>query len=64
MGIPICVLAMVLALEQDAVVEDLVVQPGSNALKVNRSPNPFFSHEGRGKEVTERCKGFLNDLWF
>ena len=53
---------MVLALEQDTVVKDLVVQPGSDALKVDHSPNSFYGHELGGEEVRDRRKGLLNDF--
>ena len=55
-------LAMVLALEQDTVVKDLVVQPGSDALKVDHSPNSFYGHELGGEEVRDRSKGLLDDF--
>ena len=61
-GIPGCVFAMVLALEQDTVIKDLVIQPGSDALKIDGSPDSFFSHEFRGEEVRNRSKGLVNDF--
>ena len=53
---------MVLALEQDTVIEDLVSQPGSDALKVDGSPDSFLGHEFRGEEVRDRCKGLVNNF--
>ena len=54
--------AMVLALEEDAVIHNFVAEPGADALKVDRSPDPFKGHILGGEEVRDRRKGLLNDF--
>ena len=54
--------AVVLALEEDAVIHNFVAEPGSDALKVDRSPDPFKGHILGGEEVRDRRKGLLNDF--
>ena len=44
-------LAVVLTLEQYTVVEDLVIEPGSNALVVNRLPNTLLGHVVGSEQV-------------
>ena len=52
--------AMVLALKEDAVIHNFVAEPGSDAFKVDRSPDPVMGHILGGEEVRDRCKGLLN----
>ena len=59
---PGCMFAMVLALEEDAVIHNFVAEPGADALKVDGSPNPFKGHILGGEEVRDRRKGLLNDF--
>ena len=54
--------AMVLTLEEDAVIHNFVAEPGADALKVDGSPNPFKGHILGGEEVRDRRKGLLNDF--
>ena len=59
---PGCMFAVVLALEEDAVIHNFVAEPGSDALKVDRSPDTLMSHILGGEEVRDRRKGLLNDF--
>ena len=52
--------AMVLALKEDAVIHNFVAEPGSDAFKVDRSPDSVMGHILGGEEVRDRCKGLLN----
>ena len=54
--------AMVLALEQDTVIEDLITQIPTDGIKVYCSTDSCFSHELRGEEVGDRRKGLFNDF--
>ena len=54
--------AVVLTLEEDAVIHNFVAEPGADALKVDRSPDPFKGHILGGEEVRDRRKGLLNDF--
>ena len=54
--------AMVLALKEDAVIHNFVTEPGSDALKVDRSPDTLMGHILGGEEVRDRRKGLLNDF--
>ena len=54
--------AMVLALEEDAVIHNFVAEPGADALKVDGSPDPLKGHILGGEEVRDRRKGLLNDF--
>ena len=54
--------AVILALEENAVIHNFVAEPGSDALKVDRSPDTLMSHILGGEEVRDRRKGLLNDF--
>ena len=54
--------AMVLALEEDAVIHNFVAEPGSDTLKVDGSPDTLMGHILGGEEVRNRRKGLLNDF--
>ena len=54
--------AMVLTLEENAVIHNFVAEPGSDTLKVDGSPDTLMGHILGGEEVRNRRKGLLNDF--